>query len=118
MAREFRPEFKAPKKVPQEGGVEKGAEKREDYSAEFVAKVKAEFPGWTELHEKLDSGSVWVGRYLDDSRVSFKPKDVIEALEGGKQEKLLESAKRGDRIAKLYSEWLKICERRKEGKEK
>ncbi|MDO8592753.1 MAG: hypothetical protein Q7R92_03210 [bacterium] len=82
-------------------------EHKEGYSADFVAKVKEAFPDWTDLHKHLDSGSEWVGRYLDDSRgFSMKPDDIVKALEGGDQEKVLEAAKRAKKIDELYGEWL------------
>src|SRR3989338_1969099 len=82
-------------------------EKQERYSADFVAKVKAEFPDWADIHKALDSGSEFVGRYLDDSRAfSMSPKDIVKALEGGKQEEVLEKAKRAERITELYEEWV------------
>ena len=59
------------------------------------------------MHEALESGSEWVGHYLDDSRgFSMKPEDIVKALEDGNQEKVLETAKRAEKINKLYSEWL------------
>ena len=42
-------------------------EKEKGYPADFVSKVKAEFPDWDELHQALDAGSDFVGRYLNDS---------------------------------------------------
>ncbi|MBU3925350.1 hypothetical protein KJ854_05475 [Patescibacteria group bacterium] len=85
---------------------ESGAPHKEGYSEEFVAKVKAEFPDWADLHKHLDAGSDFVGRYLDDSRgFSMQPEDIVKALEGGEQDKVLEAAKKADRIGKLYAEW-------------
>ena len=91
-----------------EGGVPP-QEYKKGYSEEFVAKVKAEFPNLTYLHEHLDAGDDFVGNYLDDSRsCSVKPGDIVKALEGGEQEKVLvlEAAKKADRREKLYAEWL------------
>jgi len=65
------------------------------------------FPDWDRMNQALESGNVFVGRYLDDSRgFSMKPDDIIEALEGGDQEKVLEAAKKAKKIDQLYSEWL------------
>jgi|GEM_PF-1314385 len=81
-------------------------EQEEGYSADFIAKVKEVFPDWTDLHRLLDSGSEWVGRYLDDNRgFSMKPGDIVKALESGDQEKVLEAAKRAKKIDELYGEW-------------
>jgi len=81
-------------------------EKKEGYPADFVAKVKAEFPNWDKLHQALDAGNYFVGRYLDDSRgFSMRPEDIVKSLEGGKQDEVLEAAKKADRLNKLYGEW-------------
>ncbi|MDP2585965.1 MAG: hypothetical protein Q8P29_03735 [Candidatus Levybacteria bacterium] len=81
-------------------------EQKEGYSEDFKARVKEVFPEWDEMHKALDSGSEWVGRYLDDSRkFSMKPEDIVKALEGGKQEEVLEAAKRANNINNLYVEW-------------
>lgn len=83
-----------------------GPQEKKDYPAGFVTKVKAEFPDWKELHEALDTGDDFVGQLLDDSRrFSMKPEAIIKSLEGGKQDDVLEAAKRADRCNKLYLEW-------------
>lgn len=82
-------------------------EQKEGYSEDFKARVKEVFPDWDEMHEALENGSEWVGRYLDDSRgFSMKPENIVKALEGGNQEEVLKAAKRADKIGKLYGEWL------------
>ena len=82
-------------------------EQKEGYSEDFKTRVKEAFPGWDKMHEALESGSEWVGRYLDDScGFSMKPEDIVKALEGGNQEEVLKAAKRADKIGKLYGEWL------------
>jgi len=58
------------------------------------------------MDQALESGSEWVGRYLDDSRgLSMSPDDIVKALEGGDQEKVLEAARRAKEINELYAEW-------------
>ena len=82
-------------------------EQKEGYSEDFKARVKDAFPDQDKMHEALDNGSELVGRYLDNSRgFSMKPEDIVKALEGGNQEKVLEVAKRADKLDKLYGEWL------------
>jgi len=82
------------------------SQEKKDYPADFVEKVKAEFPDWTKLHEALEAGSDFVGRYLDDSRgFSMRPEDIVKSLEGGKQDEVLAAAKKADRLNKLYAEW-------------
>lgn len=81
-------------------------EQNKGYSADFVAKVKEVFPDWDRMNQALDSGSEWVGRYLDDSRgFSMKPDEIVQALESGGQEKVLEAAKKAKKIDELYKEW-------------
>ena len=78
------------------------------YPADFIAKVKKEFPDWNKMHEFLDTGDEMVGRYLDDSRrFSIGFKDVIKDFENGKQDEILEMAKKSKRVEDLYAEWLK-----------
>ncbi len=38
------------------------------YSAELINEIKECYPEFDRLHELVDSGSAWVGKYLDDSR--------------------------------------------------
>jgi hypothetical protein len=91
-----------------EGGVP-SQEHREGYPEEFVAKVKAEFPDSVELHKYLDAGSEEVGHYLDDSRhFLMRSDEIIEAFESGESEKILEAAKKANRIKKLYDEWKEL----------
>ena len=81
-------------------------QEKNKYSADFVSKVKTEFPNWTLIKKALDSNSEIVGRYLDDSRsFSMKPEDIIEAFENGRTGEVLEAAKRAERIDRLYIEW-------------
>jgi hypothetical protein len=82
-------------------------ESKKGYSADFVARVKEVFPNWDQMKKALESGSEFVGRYLDDSMdFSMKPEDIIKAFESGNQEKVLEAAKRAKKIEELYAEWL------------
>ncbi len=79
---------------------------KEGYSANFIARVKEVFPNWELMDQALESGSEWVGRYLNDSQgFSMKAENIVKAFEGGNQEKVLEMAKRAEKIDKLYTEW-------------
>lgn len=72
------------------------------YSEDFVKRVKNVFPHWESLHEKLDTDSVWVGRYLDDSRHSISTNDILNAKS---LEELQERALREKTISDLCAEW-------------
>lgn len=76
------------------------------YTEEFKLKCKALYPNWERLHKALDTGSVWVGRYLDDSSSGMVSAEAILAatsLEEIQAVARVEKAKRD-----LYAEWLKI----------
>jgi len=82
-------------------------EQKKEHSTNFIAKVKEVFPIFIELHKFLDSGDDSVGSCLYSERdFSMKPDKIVEALENGNQEKILETAKRAKKINELYSEWL------------
>lgn len=82
----------------------------ERYSEDFIARVKAEFPDSSSIYEALDTGSEWVGNYLDDERnFPMTQKDIDKAIRDGNAEEVIEEVteaiKRADRINKLYHEW-------------
>lgn len=80
------------------------------YPKEFVAKVKAEFPDWTELHKKLDEGNAFVGRYLDDnSNFDMKAADIVKAFNEGRQDEVKKAAEQCVRRQELYAEWGEIA---------
>jgi hypothetical protein len=82
-------------------------QEKKGYSPEFIKRVKAVFPDWTDLHQALDSGSEVVGRYLNDSQgTPMRNEELVKALEGGKQQEVLEKAKKLAAIDELYSEWM------------
>ena len=37
------------------------------YSEKLIKEVKACYPDYEKMHQLADEGSVWLGRYLDDS---------------------------------------------------
>lgn len=80
-----------------------------DYSVEFVEKTKAEYLEWQELHEKLDSGDVFVGRYLDDNRYfEMSSTAIVVAFNEGREHEVKEVAEKAVRREQLYSEWCKL----------
>jgi len=80
-----------------------------EYPEAFVAKVKAEYPEWQELHRKLDSGDVFVGRYLDDNRhFEMSPTAIVIAFNDGRGHEVREAAEKAVRREQLYSEWSEL----------
>ncbi len=76
------------------------------YPKKFVERAKAAYPDFARLHQALDAGSEWVGRYLDDSAPqSVSLKEILKA-------KSLEEVQAKARAVKekqeLYDEWGKL----------
>ena len=64
------------------------------YSPEFVKAVKDAFPLSERLHQALDRGQDYVGRYLDDARLMrIRPERIVQLLEqeGGAGQLLAEA---------------------------
>jgi hypothetical protein len=76
------------------------------YPAEFVARVKAEYPKRPTLHKLLDDGESLVGRYLDDSSTGgLNAALVIQMIDENKVAELRSSAQALVRRKELYAEW-------------
>lgn len=73
----------------------------------FIAKVKAEFPRHTALHEGLDAGDdLFVSNVLfDNSCLSVTPEQIIQAIRTGRSKTLLAKAETAVRISRLYKEF-------------
>jgi len=79
------------------------------YPEKFIEKVKAEFPDCERLHEMLDKGESFVGRYLEESIGSqMKEAEVITAFDEGRQEEVYNDAKKSVHRRELYTEWYKL----------
>lgn len=76
------------------------------YPEDFITKVKKAYPNWEELHRKLDSGDVFVGRYLDDSSPTALSLDTV--LTATSLEELQEKARAIQQKGELYREWLDL----------
>ena len=77
-----------------------------EYPREFIKRVKLAYPTWGKLHEKLDIGDTFVGRYLADGRpLGIPPKKIIELLDDGEVDELRSIAMDADIKGELYSEW-------------
>lgn len=77
------------------------------YPKKFIERAKAVYPDFTSLHQALNAGSAWVGRYLDDSAPqSVSLKEILEAKSLQEiQSKALAVKEKQD----LYKEWSKLC---------
>lgn len=76
------------------------------YPKKFVERAKAAYPDFTKLHQALDAGSEWVGRYLDDSApqsVSLK-----EILKAKSLQEIQAKAQAIKEKQDLYDEWGKL----------
>ena len=77
-----------------------------EYPADFVKKVKEVYPTFEKLHEALEKGSEFAGRYLDDScSFSMSPAKIVEAFEQGREQDVLTAAKSAVERTNLYAEW-------------
>ncbi len=84
------------------------------YPEEFAKHVRALFGDDDRIIHALNTGSPWLGRYLDDAR--YGGIDVDTVLVATSLEKLKEKALRMKMISEAYSEWLAIAAwNRKEG---
>lgn len=79
------------------------------YSSDFVEKVKAEHPTASELHEALEAGNNdLVGSLLASLKhFPMPPEHIIEAFEDGREQEVLEDARKAKSHFDLLSEWLR-----------
>ena len=76
------------------------------YSEEFKKKVLSTLGNNDDIKKMLDSGSEWLGRYLDDaSGGGLSPEEVIEACQSMNLRPLYQKAQRKLALQKLYIEW-------------
>jgi hypothetical protein len=78
------------------------------YPAEFVSRVKAEFPDAPMLHTCLDACSGYVGSYLRDKRSEIHCRHIVEMIDQGQIQELRTRAIQVDRRQRLYREWEEI----------
>jgi hypothetical protein len=50
------------------------------YSEKLIKEIKECYPDYTEMHILAETGSVWLGRYLDDSFGAISVDEVLTAL--------------------------------------
>ncbi|MBI2099125.1 hypothetical protein HYT45_01780 [Candidatus Uhrbacteria bacterium] len=75
------------------------------YPAEFVERVKVEYPDHVIIHRLLDQNSHEVGEWLKAPLMSLNPDDVLEHICGETIYILKEEIKRYRRRLALYYEW-------------
>jgi len=73
------------------------------YTQELIDEVKALYPDSKEMITHAESGSVWLGRYLDDSSPSGIGIDKI--LLATSLEELQREARNAKRKIALYKKW-------------
>lgn len=73
------------------------------YSQQLIDEVKHIYPDDEKMHELAETGSVWLGRYLDDSSHGGIPLDDI--LVATSLEVLQEKARFIKRKIALYRKW-------------
>lgn len=80
------------------------------YPADFVSRVKAEFPDLPSLHSALDDGRDLVGRFLDDNGdENIEPETIIELIDAGKVDELRAEAQKLCIRGELYREWQRLA---------
>ncbi len=73
------------------------------YTQELINEVKALYPTSTEMINHAESGSVWLGRYLDDS--SPRGISIDRILSSTSLEELQKEATLMKRKVDLYRKW-------------
>ena len=73
------------------------------YSEKLIKEVKEAYPDYPRMHELAETGSVWLGRYLDDS--SPRSISIDTVLKANSLEKLQNLAKEYKKKLDLYNMW-------------
>jgi hypothetical protein len=73
------------------------------YTKELIDEVKELYPTSTQMIELAENGSVWLGRYLDDSSPTGIPLNRI--LLATSLEDLQKEARLSKRKIELYKKW-------------
>ena len=84
------------------------------YPEEFKQKVLSTCNNNERVKEMVNSGSEFLGRYLDEaSQSDFTAKEIVEACESMNLQVLYQKAKLKLELQELYSEWLNTYEQQK-----
>lgn len=81
------------------------------YSPALIAKIKEAYPTDTNIHQLADTGSVWLGRYLDDD--STGGISVDEILLATSLEEIQKKARNLKIRKQVYAMWCDEDPRRK-----
>jgi hypothetical protein len=81
------------------------------YSEKLIKEVKECYPNYEKIHQLADEGSVWLGRYLDDSCGGGIPLDTV--LTALTLEELQDKARLAKRKVNCYRMWCEEDPRRK-----
>lgn len=81
------------------------------YTKELIDEVKELYPESTEMIKHAESGSVWLGRYLDDSCPRAIP--INDVLLATSLDELQKKARLYKRKIDLYGKWCEQDPRRK-----
>lgn len=73
------------------------------YTADLIKEVKELYPDYSEMHKLAESGSAFLGRYLDDSFSRGIALDTI--LVATSLEELQRIARIEKRKSQLYGKW-------------
>lgn len=77
-----------------------------NYKKDFVTRVKKVYPSCSGLHEALEAGSEWAGRYLcDGSGGRIDSEQIIEMIDKGKIDELRTMAQEIKCRDDLWGEW-------------
>jgi hypothetical protein len=73
------------------------------YSEKLIKEVKETYPDYPRMHELAETGSAWLGRYLDDS--SPRSISIDTVLKANSLEDLQNLAKDYKKKLDLYAMW-------------
>ena len=73
------------------------------YSEKLIKEVKEAYPDYPRMHELAETGSAWLGRYLDDS--SPRSISIDTVLKANSLEELQNLAKDYKKKLDLYAMW-------------
>ncbi|KOF57846.1 MULTISPECIES: hypothetical protein [Clostridium] len=80
-----------------------------NYSEEFKSQCKDVYPNWNELHEALEHGSEFAGRYLNDASFdTINIDDVLSIEDMTSLKQLKEKALKIKKKKELYNKWCEI----------
>lgn len=83
------------------------------YSQKLIDEVKELYPDYPVMHQHAEEGSVWLGRYLDDSSQGSVALDDI--LTATSLEALQDKARLIKKRRELYAKWCEEDPRKEKG---